>query len=119
MTDLAQITVCIVQMATVDLCRLGHVLHLCATKYKASVCLLRAANWHFADCGLSVSHRQILAGAFTPQRLLMMSARRRVDQCETLGKYLHTVAQMGSHRMNLAHWEAATDVTSNANIRNV
>lgn len=61
MTDLAQITICIVQMAREDLCHLVHVLRPCAIKYKASVCRLRAANWHFADCGLSVSHMQILA----------------------------------------------------------
>lgn len=61
--NLASDVTCIVQTGTQDLCRLVHVLRHCAIKYKPSVCWLRAVNWHFADCRLSVSHRQILAGA--------------------------------------------------------
>lgn len=101
MRDMAQIQVCLVQMARGDL------RHLCAIKYKSSVCQLCAANWHFADCGLSVSHGQILAAVFTPQRLLMMSATRGSNTYEPHGKYLHTGARMDSHQINLriSSWE--------------
>lgn len=61
--NLASDVICIVQMGIQDLCRLVHVRRHCAIKCKPSVCWLRAVNWHFADCRLSVSHRQILAGA--------------------------------------------------------